>query len=127
MTEESTSHDPNDPTVFSRGSLKLTYDLIRKNNAQLALSVRNIITQTPISNNASERQKAYSEHFKVDLDSFQVRSIVESLMDQAQSATGANENPGRAILAKALTEDWMRLAHKMIADLPDNQKPPFAQ
>ena len=43
MHEETSSDNSTDPDIFSRGGLKLTYELTRKENPQLALDVRNII------------------------------------------------------------------------------------
>lgn len=37
-----------DPYVFSRGSLKLTYDLLRPINPSLALVIRNITSLSPL-------------------------------------------------------------------------------
>ncbi|MEH6405236.1 MAG: hypothetical protein V7750_17815 [Sneathiella sp.] len=105
--------------VFSRGSLNLTYELIRKKDAELALTVRNISHEDPINVNSDPDKNRNSDFFRVALDSFQVRAVVENLMLQDDS------EPGRAILAKVLMEDWMKLATKMIADLPDDQKPPI--
>ena len=119
MTNLSPPESNNDPDIFSRGSLKLTYDLIRKNNPQLALNVRNITAGKPITPNSADKKNSHNDHFRVELDSFEVRSIVESLMEQTQQNVMGNDNPGLVLLAKTLIEDWMRLAHKMIAEIDD--------
>ena len=108
-----------EPDVFSRGSLNLTYEIIRKKDAELALTVRNISHEDPINADSEAAGNKNSDFFRVELNSFQVRAVVENLMLQDDS------DPGRAILAKVLMEDWMRLANKMIADLPDDQRPPM--
>jgi len=105
------------PDIFSRGSLNLTYELVRKYDAELALTVRNLCHAKPLEGNAQEDRNKNLDYFRVRLDSFQVRAVVENLMMQDEN------DPGRAILAKVLTEDWMKLANKMIADLPEDQKP----
>lgn len=125
MTNEPSDFDVSDPDIFSYGSLKFTYDLIRKKDAQLALSVRNIIGSEPLPKKESGNDNKRSDHFRVNLDSFQVRAVVESLMEQAQRALEGNNNLGMAIMANTLIDDWMALARKMIDELPDDQKPPL--
>lgn len=120
MADESRPSTSRAPDIFSRGSLKLTYDLIRPQNAQLALSVRNIIGGKPLLKEASQKNNPHSDYFRVTLDSFQVRHIVEGLMAQEQSTT--KSNPGQSVIAKALIEDWTSLAHKMFAELPENEE-----
>ncbi len=111
-----------DPSIFSSGSLKLTYNLIRKQDAELALTIRNITRGTPVTKNTESEDKL-TDHFKVDLDSFQVRAIVENLMRYCQTEMEKGNNPGGTVIAKALSDDWISLAHKMVSELPDDQKP----
>ncbi len=122
MPDETPSYKSTDPDIFSRGGLKLTYDLIRQDNAQLALDVRNIIGGRPLPNDSSLRDIKNADHFRVDLDSLQVRAIVEALMQQLQGGE-AGDNPGIANRAKSLLEDWIVLAKKMIEELPEDQRP----
>ena len=117
MSDDVPSQQSSNLDVFSRGSLKLTYDLIRKDNAQLALIVRNIIGGEPLPKAPSEVGNKNSDHFKVALDSFQVRTIVEIIMGQA------DHDAGMAIMAKSLTQDWVALARKMIEELPEDERP----
>ncbi|PCJ35624.1 MAG: hypothetical protein COA99_13720 [Moraxellaceae bacterium] len=124
MTDEISQHQISDPDIFSRGSLQLTYDLIRPSNAQLALSVRNIVGGAPLPKDASQQDNPHSDHFKVHLDSFQVRHIVEELMQRLQQSAINGTNPGQMIIAKALVEEWVSLARKMVADLPPEEAPP---
>jgi len=112
----------NSPYVFSRGSLKLTYDLLRYKNPQLALNVRNIAGGKPIPKSASQPDNKHADFFRVTLDSFQVRAIVEGLLEHADSDDGSEGDMGRAVMAKSLVSDWMVLARKMIAELPDKMK-----
>jgi hypothetical protein len=105
--------------VFSRGSLKLTYDALRSINPMLALQVRNISQGEPLPKAEHETNNKHADYFIVDLDSFQVREVVEGLMTCADD----EENRGLAIMAKSLQQDWINLAHKMIEDLPENQRP----
>ena len=112
MPDEPPPYNSTDPDVFSRGGLKLTYELIRQDNAQLALDVRNIIGGLPLPETPSRLENKNAEHFRVELDSLQVRAIVEVLIQQLQGGE-AGDDPGIAIMAKSLLEDWIVLAKKM--------------
>jgi len=111
------------PAVFGRGSLKLTFDLLRKRNPKLALVVRNICNGTPLEKSGTELDNKDSDNFTVDLDSFQVREIVEILMEYSQDQHPKVSNIGMGVVAKTLTQDWVALAKKMFAELPEEQKP----
>ena len=124
MAEENNGYKISDPDVFSRGSLKLTYDIIRSKNAQLALTVRNIIGGEPLPREDDGADSKYADYFRVELDSFQVRAVVEGLMQQVQESAQSPDNPGAMIVAKTLIDEWLALARKMFAELPDDQKPP---
>ena len=108
------------PNIFSRGSLVHTFDLVRKKDPLLALNVRNITGGTPLPKSKVQPDNKHTDYFKVELDSFQVRAIVEALMEYGQ---GENKDSGAAVVARTLMEDWMRLAHKMISELPNIDKP----
>lgn len=123
MTEENSAYTISDPDVFSRGSLKLTYDMVRSKNAQLALTVRNITGGEPLPRQDQDSDSKYADYFRVELDSFQVRAIVEALMEQVQESAQRPDNPGAMIVAKTLIDEWLALARKMFAELPDDQKP----
>ena len=114
--------------TFSRGSLKLTYDLLRKQNPKLALEVRNQLAAEPLAKEQGADSAEHDSHnkntdrFRVTLDSFQVRAIAESLAAQI-SVPATKQNMGTQILAKSLLDEWLRLAQKMIEDLPEDQRP----
>ena len=112
-----------DPYVFSRGSLKLTYDLLRNVNPSLALAVRNITSLTPMPKLVGDVDNIITDCFLVDLDSFQVRAIVEGLIKRCQMSAG--EDAGSKVVAQALIEDWIALAHVMVGALADEDKPNF--
>ena len=125
MADENPSYDIGDPDIFSRGSLKMTYDLLRKKDPILALNVRNIIHQEPLPKKIADIGNEHSDLFRVELDSFQVRAIVESLMELTQvGTTKGDNNPGMAVMAKTLVEDWIKLARKMVVELQEDQKTP---
>lgn len=115
MDNERESYDPCDADVFSRGSLKLTFDSIRKVNPALALQVRNITSGTPLPKQAAQNDSEHADYFRVSLDSFQVRAVVEALMEIQQTE---KDNPGMELMSKALTDDWVALARKMFEEMP---------
>jgi hypothetical protein len=106
------------PYVFSRGSLTLTYDLLRKRQPSLALAVRNLTAKTPLTKSNAEVQHKNSDHFLIEFDSFNVRAVVENLIAITQQPSN---NKGTDLLAKTLLEDWLALAHQMVSDLPDQE------
>ena len=123
MSQNSHYYQTSDPDIFSRGSIKLTYDLLRKKNPALALTVRNMITDSPLPKEEGQIEDKNSDHFKVTLNSFEVRAVVEYLMEYGQNDTDIKSTLGMAVMAKALMEDWIVLAHKMVSELPKNQRP----
>ena len=108
--------DRNDVDQFSRGGINFTYQLIRPLSAPLALKVRNIAGGQP----SIKGDSPTADYFLITLDSFEVRAVVESL---AKLGTLDSLDPGKAVMAQALIEDWLQLARKMINDLPEDQRP----
>ena len=123
MSQDKPSFQVSDADVFSRGSLKLSYDCLRQSNPALALQVRNIINGEPLPKDGTDKENKNSDHFRVTLDSFQVRAVGEGLMVYNQNELLAKQQPGLAVMAKALMEDWIVLAKKMISELPADQRP----
>ncbi len=82
-----------------------------------------MITDTPLPKEDSQLDDKNSDHFKVTLNSFEVRAVVEYLMEYGQNDTEIKSTLGMAVMAKALMEDWIVLAHKMVSELPKNQRP----
>ncbi len=123
MPDESEPYDTNEAEIFSRGSLQLTFDLIRKVDPNLALQVRNIVSGEPLPRLESGLDTKNADHFRVGLNSFQVRAIVEGLVAQSRAPSNTIKNPGMVVVATALIDDWMKLAHKMIAELPESERP----
>lgn len=123
MSDESEPFDITEADIFSRGSLQLTFDLIRKVDPSLALQVRNIVSGEPLPRLESGLDTKNADYFRIGLDSFQVRAIVESLVTQSREPSNKTNNPGLTVVATALIDDWMKLAHKMIADLPESERP----
>ncbi len=103
-----------DPYIFSRGSLKLTYELLRKRQPSLALVVRNITSLSPLPKLEGDVDDAITDCFLVDLEAAQVRAVVEGLVKRSQLNT--IEDAGHKACAIALIEDWLALANEMIED-----------
>ena len=106
--------------VFSRGSLKLTYDVLRSIHPGLALQVRNITQGDPLPKEDESEPNPHTDYFHVTLDSFQVREVVENLVAYTQRD---DAQKGLTVMASALIDEWMELASKMIQDLPEDQRP----
>ena len=51
---DDSAHEPDDASIFSRGSLKLTFELIRKTNPSLALAIRNLTAKEPVCNTSEQ-------------------------------------------------------------------------
>ena len=81
---------------------------------------RNLLTDTKNASEQSESENA--DHFRVSLDSFQVRAVVESLMQYQQLDIKNAKLTGLEIMAQSLLDDWLHLARKMIQDLADEQQ-----
>lgn len=109
-----------DPHVFSRGSLKLTYELLRPINPSLALVIRNMTSLTPLPKLEGDVDNSITDCFLVDIDSFQVRAVVEGLIKRSQDHT--IEDAGTKVVAQALIEDWLALANEMILELEEIDK-----
>ena len=99
---------------------------MRKVKPELALQVRNIINGEPLPKQEGAVDNKNSDYFLVELDSFQVREVVEILMQQNQSIN-PEENRGLAIMTNALVEDWLLLAKMMIEELMKTQSPNSAE
>jgi hypothetical protein len=119
-TSSTTDHTKKPADVFSRGSLKLTYDVLRGVNPSLALLVRNISLGEPFPKENEEQDNPHTDYFLVTLDSFQVREVVENLVAYTQSDQAQK---GLSIMATALIDEWLELANKMIQELPTDQRP----
>ena len=126
LSEDPYFEQARDVHVFSRASLRLTFDLLRKKYPQLALDVRNITGGEPLPRSIEETH-SYTEdepydnngdNFHVGLDLYQVRSIVQALMEFTQPEALDIKNPEINIMARALMQDWLVLAHHLVTTQP---------
>lgn len=109
--------------VFSRASLLMTFDLLRKRRPQLALDVRNIIGGEPLPPVHDEGRDATlgdmnGDCFRVRLTSAQIRQIIHGLMEFTVPEAVDLRNPEMNIMARALMQDWLLLAHRSSAFIP---------
>lgn len=114
MTIDQNASTDTNADIFSRGSLKLTYDLLRHRHPQLALDVRNITGGKLQPKSLQDNSNKHSDCFQVSLDSRQVRAVVEALVECNQGAMLEGSDVGRSIMAKALIDDWLALARYMV-------------
>jgi hypothetical protein len=84
------------PNQFSRGSLQLTFKVLRARHARLALLVRNI-TDSSTDN---------AELFEVKLAKQDISKIVQALREEVELIP----DKGMQIVARALLQDWQDLA-----------------
>jgi hypothetical protein len=118
-----------DPTgevdVFSRGSLLLTFELLRKSQPALALKVRNITGEEPLPREVGDPEDKNSDHFRVRLDCADARAVVQTLMEFTHPDAVDVRNPGINILARTLMQDWLLFAHQQISRLPVDDLSPI--
>lgn len=107
--------------VFSRGSLQMTFELLRKRNPSLALTVRNITGGEPLPKDYDDLlDDKNTDHFRVVMDSKDIREVVEELMSFTHPDAVDVHNPGVNIMARTLMQDWLLLAHQVVAELKEN-------
>jgi len=108
-----TLHLSDRPDIFSRGALELTFKLLRKHNARLALDVQNQlqgkrVLEAVISNTESNPN---SEHFQITLDASTVGKVVDALTTQGQKLLdSAQKDSGTLVVIRSLMKDWIELA-----------------
>ena len=117
MTEKP-QHPPNDPEpdkatqarTFSRASIFMSSDLVKPFNPQLAMQIRNIAGKPPLF---EEKDNLHSQHFKVELNSFEVRQVVEAIVENMEKVI---DQEGAKVMAQAILEDWLKLADQMVQE-----------
>ena len=112
--------------LFSRASLDISYNLLRKADPQLALTVRNILFETPAEKTSDKPDNPHTDQFKVQLDSLQVRKIVEVLMDvlnqSSETHTEDNTSLFRPVLIQSIINEWTVLAKSMFDEYQQNKE-----
>jgi len=106
-------HSSDRPDIFSRGALELTFKLLRKHNARLALDVQNQLQgkrtlEAVVSNT---EQNPNGEHFQITLDASTVGKVVDALTTQGQELLdSAQKDSGTLVVIRSLMKDWIELA-----------------
>jgi len=106
-------HSSDRPDIFSRGALELTFKLLRKHNARLALDVQNQLQgkralEAVVSNT---EQNPNGEHFQITLDASTVGKVVDALTTQGQKLLdSAQKDSGTLVVIRSLMKDWIELA-----------------
>ncbi|MBU3070802.1 hypothetical protein KOI40_13300 [Aestuariicella sp. G3-2] len=127
------------PDLFSRGSLELTFRLLRDQNAQLALEVQNLlqgqkaepqaIRQTYSTDDPFYKARRFpsdpaADHFYVTLSPQSVGKVVDTLTRLGQELLESScRGNGKLLVIKTLMRDWINLAEWIIlqVDTPPSQ------
>jgi hypothetical protein len=99
--------------VFSRGALELTFKLLRKHNARLALDVQNQLQgkRALAAVMSNTEANLSSDHFHITLDASTVGKVVDALTTQGQELLdSAQKDSGALVLIRSLIKDWVELA-----------------
>ena len=91
--------------VFSRGSLQMTYTLLRRRNPSLALSVRNVLGEEPVAEVSSQKQELY----RVTLKDEAVGDVVRELIATLAEASTNELDKGQIVMARSLLAEWFAL------------------
>ena len=112
--------------TFSRASLDISYSLLRKVEPQLALTIRNILFQIPIEKRPEQADNKNTDLFEVSLDTFQVRQIVETLMEilnqSSQTHDKDNTSLFRPVIIQSIINEWTVLAKNMFDKYQKNKE-----
>ncbi len=126
MTDSMTHSSKHPADVFNRSVLDMSFTLLRTKDPKLALIVRNILFQEIAEKNGSSPRNKHSDTFIVNLDSFQVRAIVEVLnevmAESQQLDPKTNTSLFRPVLVESILTEWLALARLMFSNLQSGQK-----
>jgi len=111
--------------LFSRASLDMSYNLLRKKDPQLALTIRNILFNQPVDKKSEQPDNKNTDSFLVDLDTFAVRKVVETLMEvlkeSSETHTDDNTSLFRPVLIESIMSEWTALAKCMFDEYQATQ------
>jgi len=110
----------NEADVFSRGSIQMIFELLRKSNPRLALATRNIAGGEPASKDFGDLlDDKNTDHLRVEMDS---KEAVEELMSFTHIDAVDFNNPGVNFIARTVMQVWLLLAHQMVVKLTGNSR-----
>lgn len=110
------------PDLFSRGSLELTFRLLRNKNARLALEVQNLLqgrkaaplAATPVSDSGF-LSNPEGDHFYVTLSPQNVGKVVDELTRLGQELlNGPQSGNSKLLIIRPLIKDWINLAEWLL-------------
>jgi len=105
------------PNVFNRGALELTFRLLRRIKPTLALQVQNLLAAPPLPKPSEIANSIHTDQFQIDPPAEVTRSIVETLSELAMSeAHSDNTDTGRLVMIRTLLIDWLQLAKTYLDD-----------
>ena len=110
-----------EPDVFNRSVLDMSFTLLRKKDPKLALLVRNVLFSVAVTKAKNSPDNKNADLFKVNLDSHQVRAIVENLtnvLEESQKLDPTkNTSIFRPVLIESIVKEWLGLAAFMYEKL----------
>ncbi len=100
------------PDLFSRGTLEMTYKLLRTPNPSLALCVRNLLMNQRKQINNTHKNKP---RINIALEPTTIGKIVSALTILGQNALDNREvENGKLLVLRSLIEDWAGLAEWLV-------------
>ena len=112
--------------ILSRATLDITYKLLRNHEPQLALTIRNILFEPAIENKPEQIDNKHTDNFHINLNTFEVRKIVETLMhilnESSENHSEDNTSLFRPILIQSIINDWTVLAKNMFDEYQKNKE-----
>ncbi len=106
---------------FNRSVLDMSFTLLRKKQPKLALLIRNILFTVKLTKPNNSPNNANTDIFKINLDSLQVRAIVENLneilLENQQLDHSNNTSIFRPLLIESILNEWLELAKLMLKQL----------
>ncbi len=91
------------PDMFSRGTVRLTFKVLRHTYPSLALNVRNLLG----TNVSPQHFSSLSEQIHIDLEEQQIEKIVAALyMLKENAGNEAEQEGGYAMLLQLLIHEW---------------------
>jgi len=114
-----TSTKPSDQ--FNRSVLDMSFTLLRKKDPKLALLIRNILFNAALTKSGDTPDNKSADLFQVNLNSHQIRAIVENLNDVLDESlkldSTKNTSIFRPVLIESLLNEWLSLATFMYSNL----------
>lgn len=99
----------------------MSFTLLRNKEPTLALLIRNILFNVAVTKSKDSPDNKNADSFKVNLNSFQVRAIVENLNDVLNESLkldpAKNTSLFRPVLIESIMNEWLNLATLMFSDL----------